>query len=69
MKEVKTPKKPIIYYILFACAAIILFNLFIVPLLYSRTIEDVDYGTFMSMTEKGEIKTAFDAMYDALKGE
>lgn len=55
MKEVKSPKKPIIYYALFACAAIILFNLFLAPLLLRGSIQDVDYGTFMSMTEKGEI--------------
>ena len=55
MNEVKTPKKPLIYYYSIVMLVLLLMNLFITPLLQQARIKEVDYGTFMSMTEKGEI--------------
>ena len=55
MNEVKRPKKPLIYYYGIICLALILFNLLAMPILSERQIKEVDYGTFMSMTENGEI--------------
>lgn len=55
MDEVKKPKKPLIYYYGIAILIIILFNLLIVPLMMQRSIREVDYGTFISMTEEQKI--------------
>ena len=55
MKEVKSPKKPLIYYYCIVLLVLMVFNSFIVPLIARQQIKEVDYGTFMSMTEKGEI--------------
>ena len=55
MQEVKRPKKPLIYFYVAMILAILVFNCLIVPYLTGKAIEDVDYGTFMTMTEKGEI--------------
>ena len=49
MKEVKSPKKPLIYYYLIITAVIILFNLLITPLMVKGQVTEVDYGTFMTM--------------------
>ncbi|MCC8046883.1 MAG: hypothetical protein LIP12_15615, partial [Clostridiales bacterium] len=55
MKEVKSPKKPLIFYYVIAMVALFLLNALLVPYLASRQIQEVDYGTFMQMTEDGEI--------------
>lgn len=55
MKEVKSPKKPLIYYYVIVLLVLAAFNFFISPLLLSRQVTEVDYGTFMSMTEKKNI--------------
>ena len=55
MKEVKSPKKPLIYYYCIVLLVLMVFNSFIVPLIARQQIKEVDYGTFMTMTEKGEI--------------
>ncbi len=55
MNEVKTPKKPLIYYYLVALLALLLFNFLAMPWLSEHQIKDVDYNTFVSMTEKKEI--------------
>lgn len=55
MKEVKSPKKPLIYYYVIVLLVLAAFNFFVSPLLLSRQVTDVDYGTFMSMTEKKNI--------------
>lgn len=55
MNEVKTPKKPLIYYYGIVLLVLILFNFLAMPWLAQRRIREVDYGTFMEMTEKGEI--------------
>lgn len=55
MKEVKSPKKPLIYYYVVVIATILIFNMIVFPLLSNRMVTEVDYGTFISMTEEGNI--------------
>ena len=55
MQEVKSPKKPIIYYYIIAIAALLLFNLLAIPYMSRAEIEEVDYGTFMKLTEQKKI--------------
>ncbi len=55
MKEVKKPKKPLLYYYGIALLVLMLFNLFIMPRLMLSRIVEVDYGTFMKMTDEGNI--------------
>ena len=55
MKEIKKPKKPLIFYYGIVMAALLLVNLFIMPWMARRQIQEVDYGTFMTMTENGEL--------------
>ena len=55
MNEVKTPKKPLIYYYTIAMLVLLLMNLLVTPLLQQMRIKEVDYGTFMTMTENKEI--------------
>ena len=58
MKEVKSPKKPLMYYYGIVLLVLFLFNWLVIPLLsQSQTIvQEVDYGTFMDMTEAGTIQ-------------
>ena len=56
MKEVKSPKKPLLYYYGIVLLIIALFNLLVTPLLNRRSIEEVDYGTFMSKIESQQIE-------------
>ncbi len=55
MKEVKSPKKPLIYYYLIVLAVLVIFNVIVSPLLLSQQVTEVDYGTFMNMTEDKKI--------------
>ena len=55
MNEIKTPKKPLIYYYLVAMLVLLLFNFLAMPWMSEHQIKDVDYNTFVSMTEKKEI--------------
>ena len=55
MKEVKPPKKSLIFYYGVALIVLLAFNLFLMPLIAQSNVNDVDYGTFMAMTENGEI--------------
>lgn len=55
MKEVKSPKKPLIYYYGIALLLIFLFNILVMPLIAQEKVKEVDYGTFMSMTEQQNI--------------
>ena len=55
MNEVKAPKKPLIYYYTIAMLVLLLMNLLVTPLLQQMRIKEVDYGTFMTMTENKEI--------------
>ncbi len=55
MQEVKRPKQPLIFYYVVMILAVLLFNCIIAPYIAGKAISDVDYGTFMTMTENGEI--------------
>ena len=56
MKEVKPPKKPLMYYYSIALMVLLLFNFIAVPWMAERQVKEVDYGTFMTMTEEKNIK-------------
>ena len=55
MKEVKTPRKPLIYYYSIVVLALLILNFLIAPLFLQRQVKEVDYGTFMSMIEDQNI--------------
>ena len=55
MKEVKSPKKPLAYYYVIIVSILLLFNLFFAPSLMRRQVQEVDYGTFMSMIDEKNI--------------
>ena len=58
MNEVHSPKKPLISYYMVAMLLVMLFNFIAMPWLSQYQIQEVDYNTFVSMTEKGEIGRA-----------
>ena len=58
MNEVKRPKKPLIYYYGIILLILLLFNLLALPKITQFRMVEVDYGTFMSMTEDGEVGRA-----------
>ncbi len=55
MKEVKSPKRPMIYYYIIVLAVLLALNFWIIPWLVQQQVQETDYGTFMDMTESGEI--------------
>ena len=55
MNEIKKPKKPLMYYYVITLLLVFLFNSITMPWLLERRIHEVDYGTFMTMTENNEI--------------
>ena len=55
MREVKTPKKPLIYYYALALLILSLLNFFVMPWLAEKQVKEVDYGTFMTMTEDKDV--------------
>lgn len=55
MNEVKKPRKPLIYYYTIVLIAIILFNFLAMPLISGARVKEVDYGTFITMTENKEV--------------
>ncbi len=55
MDEMKTPKKPLIYYCLVAFAVLMLLNTLLVPFLRGRQIQEVGYNTFISQLEQGKV--------------
>ena len=55
MKEVKTPKKPLAIYYAIVLLVLMLLNFVLVPWMRERQVKEVDYGTFMSMTEDKDI--------------
>ncbi len=58
MNEVKTPKKPLIYYYIIAMALLLLFQFLAMPLLSQARIQTVDYNTFDAMVKNGEVGAA-----------
>ena len=55
LQEVKSPKKPLLYYYGVVLLVLLVFNLIVTPLLLKEEVTEVDYGTFMSMTEEKNI--------------
>lgn len=55
MNEVKMPKRPILAYYILIFLAIFLFNSIFVPMLRENAVKEVDYSSFMTMTENQEI--------------
>ena len=55
MQEVKKPRKPLIFYYTIALVILLLFNLLAMPYINAYQVKEVDYGTFMSMTEEQNI--------------
>lgn len=55
MNEVKNPKRPMYFYYGIVLIVLLLLNMFAMPYLTERQVQEVDYGTFMQMTEKHEI--------------
>ena len=55
MNEVKQPRRPILIFYIVMLILMLLFNMFVIPAMAKQQIKEVDYGTFMTMTENGEI--------------
>lgn len=55
MKELKQPRKPLIFYYCIAILILVLFNLIALPAILQNQVVEVDYGTFMKMTDEGNI--------------
>ena len=55
MKQVQKPRKPLIVYYLIAIAVLILFNSFVFPAIVGGNVEEVYYGTFLTMVENKEV--------------
>ena len=55
MKEINSPKKPLVYYYGIVLLILLLFNFLIAPLLMQHQVQEVDYGTFMRMIEEKNI--------------
>ena len=55
MNEVKRPKKPLIFYYVIAMVILLAINLFTVPWLAQRQVQEVDYGTFLQMAEDKDL--------------
>ncbi|CAH2713784.1 ATP-dependent zinc metalloprotease FtsH 4 [Neobacillus rhizosphaerae] len=56
MKQIKPPKKPLVYYYGVTLVIILLLNSFIFPAIFNHSVKEVDYGTFLTMVEKGKVK-------------
>lgn len=55
MQEVKSPKRPMIFYYIIVLVAILCINFLLLPALEQRQVKEVDYGTFMTMIDKKQI--------------
>ena len=55
MNEVKTPKKPLIFYYVMVFLLLMMLNFMAIPWMAERQVREVDYGTFMTMTEDKKI--------------
>ena len=55
MNEVKSPKKPLLYYYTIALILLILFNVIAMPWISEHQIKDVDYNTFIGMVDSGKV--------------
>ena len=57
MKVDKSPKKPIIYYLLISLVVVLILNTLVFPLILQKQITQVDYGTFLSQVDEGKVNT------------
>ena len=55
MKEVKSPKKPLLYYYGIVLLVLVIFNVIVTPMITKSMVREVDYGTFMSKIEDNQI--------------
>ena len=55
MNEVKSPKKPLLYYYTIALILLVLFNVIAMPWISEHQIKDVDYNTFIGMVDSGKV--------------
>ncbi len=55
MNEVKRPNKPLVFFYAVVLVLLVIFNSVIAPMLFGHRVKEVDYGTFMTMTEDGNI--------------
>ncbi|MDD6797175.1 MAG: ATP-dependent zinc metalloprotease FtsH [Clostridia bacterium] len=55
MKEIKSPKRSLIFYYLVALAVIFVLNFVVMPWFYQKSIKEVDYGTFLNWVDDGKI--------------
>ena len=56
MKEVKSPKKPLLYYYGIVLLILVIFNVIVTPMITKSMVREVDYGTFMSKIEDKKIE-------------
>lgn len=71
MKEIKKPKKPLLFYYTIAIVVLLLLNIFLVPSWNQASVESVDYGTFLNMLEEktvSEVQKKEDYIYFTLDG-
>ena len=57
MNEVKSPKKPLLYYYTVALILLLVFNFVAMPWISEHQIKEVDYNTFINMVDNGEVST------------
>ena len=55
MNEIKRPRRPILIFYIIVLLLLFVFNAMIAPMLAEQQVQEVDYGTFMTMTEKEQI--------------
>ncbi len=55
MEEVKTPKRPLLYYLLIVMVVMMLLNMFVFPRMLSPQVEEADYGQFLKMAKEGKL--------------
>ena len=63
MKEVKSPKKPLIYYYGIVLLIIFLFNMIVSPMLMKSTVKEVGYNEFLTMLNESKIEAARHEVY------
>ena len=56
MKEVKTPKKTLIFYCIITLLVLLIFNTLLYPAMLNRAVQQVDYSTFLQMVRDGKVK-------------
>ena len=57
MQKVDKPKKPLMVYYLIVLAVLVIMNMFLFPALVKEKVQEVDYGTFLTMLEEKKVAT------------